>query len=161
MDVEVRELAPDRVHHGGVVLAGEGRMDPSLEAHLGRAAIPGLPSAPDDLLVWDEVGRAAEVRRQLPLRERAEAAAEVADVRVLDVPRHDVGDLVAADLAAQAVGGGEDTLALVGAGSEEANELVLPQPVARVDRERVARDDEWDAVATARMPVVLAGQAER
>ena len=44
-------------------------------------------------------GAPAQVRRQLALRERAEAAAEVADVRVVDVPRDDVADDVAADLA--------------------------------------------------------------
>ena len=49
-------------------------------------------------------GLPAQVRRQLALREGAEAAAEVADVRVVDVPRDDVGDRVAADLAAKRVG---------------------------------------------------------
>ena len=128
----------DRVDDGRVVLAGERRMDPALQADLGRAAVPRLPRAPDDLLVRDEVRRAAQVRRQLPLREGAEAAAEVADVRVLDVPGDDVADLVAADLAPQPVGRGEHALALVAAGAEEPHELVLPQLAGRVDRQRVA-----------------------
>ena len=50
-------------------------------------------------------GGAAQVRGELPLRERAEAAAEVADVRVLDVARDDVADVVAVDLAPEQVGG--------------------------------------------------------
>ena len=110
VDVQVGQLRADRVHDRGVVVAGERRVDPALEADLGRAAVPRLARPPDDLLVRDEVRRAAQVRRQLPLREGAEAAAEVADVRVLDVPRDDVADLVAADVAAEPVGGGEDAL---------------------------------------------------
>ena len=102
-------------HDRGVVVAGEGRVDPALEADLGRAALPGLARAADDLVERDEVRRAAQVRRQPALREGAEAAAEVADVRVLDVPRDDVADLVAAHLAPEPVGGGEDALALVAA----------------------------------------------
>ena len=112
-------------------------------------------------VVRDEIRRTAKVRRQPPLREGAEAAAEVADVRVLDVPRDDVADLVAADLAAEPVGGGEDTLALVAAGAEEAHELVLPQLVRRVHGQRVAGDDERDRAGLARMPAVLAREPER
>ena len=76
--------------HARVVVARERRMDPALEADLGRAALPGLADAPHDLLVGHEVRRPAEVLGELPLREGAEPAAEVADVRVLDVPRDDV-----------------------------------------------------------------------
>src|SRR5688572_25578075 len=136
-------------------------MDPALEADLRGAAIPRLAGAADDLLVRDEVRRAAQVRRQLPLREGTEAAAEVADVRVLDVPRDDVADLVAADLAAKAVGGCEDTVALVAAGAKESDELVLPQFAGGVDRQRVSADGERHRPGLARMPVVLAGEPER
>ncbi len=118
--------------------------------------------APDDLAVRDEVGLAAEVRGELPLREGAEAAAEVADVRVLDVARDDVGDDVAVDLAAQAVGGGEDALALLAAGAEEAHDLLLVELAARPGaaagrggRRRAAR------LGLARRPGVLAGEPER
>ena len=99
--VQVGHRVLDRAHDRDVVVAVEGRMDPALEADLGRAALPRLLGAAHDLLVRDEVRRAAQVRRELALRERAEAAAEVADVRVLDVPRHDVGDDVAVHLAPQ------------------------------------------------------------
>ena len=129
MDVQIGQLAPDRVDDGCVVLAGERRMDAALEAHLGRAAVPRLAAAADDLLVRDEVRRAAQVRRQLALREGAEAAAEVADVRVLDVPGDDVADLVAADLPPQPVGRREHALPLLAAGAERAGRA--PPPPAR------------------------------
>ena len=118
-------------------------------------------AAADDLLVRDEVRRAAQVRRQLALREGAEAAAEVADVRVLDVPGDDVADLVAADLPAQPVGRREHALPLLAAGAEQADELLLPQLGGRVHRQRVARDDEGDGAGLARVPAVLAGEPER
>ena len=88
--VDPRHGVLDRPHDVRVVVARERRMDPALEADLRRAALPRLLGAPNDLLERDEVRRAAQVRRELPLRERAEAAAEVADVRVLDVPGDDV-----------------------------------------------------------------------
>ena len=155
------QLVADRLDHGGVVVARERRVDAALEADLGRATFPGLARPPDDLVVRHEVGRAAQVRSQPALREGAEAAAEVADVRVLDVPGDDVADLVAADLAPQPVGGGEDPLPLLAAGAEEPHELLLPQLGGRVDRERVARDDERDAACLSRVPAVLAGEPER
>ena len=139
MDVQVGQLGPDRVDDGGVVLARERRVDAALEADLGRAAIPRLAGAADDLLVRDEVRRAAQIRRQPALREGAEAAAEVADVRVLDVPRDDVADLVAADLPAQPVGRREHALPLLAAGAEQPDELLLTQLGGRVHRQRVAR----------------------
>ena len=137
-------------------------MDPALQADLGRAALPRLDGAAHDLLVGDEVGLAAQVRGQLALREGAEPAAEVADVRVLDVAGDDVADLVAVDLAPQAVGGREHALALLAAGAEEADDLLLAELVAAVDA--AARRD---ATTNGTSPVspgaqrVLAGQAER
>src|SRR5205085_7201998 len=76
---------------------------------------------------------------ELALREGAEAAAEVADVRVVDVAGDDVADRLAVDLAAQRVGGGEDAVHLVAARAEEPGDLLLAELVARVDRERVLR----------------------
>ena len=78
-----------------VGLAGEARVDAALEADLGRAALPRLARAARDLAGRHDVRAAAQVRGEPALREGAEAAAEVADVRVVDVPRHDVGDDVA------------------------------------------------------------------
>src|SRR5204862_2634359 len=115
----------DHTHDRDVVVPGEGRMDAALEADLRRAALPRLVAAPHDLLVRHEVRRAAQVRSQLALRERAESAAEVADVRVLDVARDDVGHIVAADLAPEPVGGCENPVALPAPRAEQSHELVL------------------------------------
>jgi hypothetical protein len=100
VDVQLGQLGPDRLDHRGVVVTGEGRVDAALEADLGRASIPGLACPADDLVERNEIRGAAQVRRQSALREGAEATAEVADIRVLDVPGDDVADLVAAHLAA-------------------------------------------------------------
>ena len=85
--MQVGHRVLDRAHDRGVVVAVEGRMDAALQADLGRAPLPRLFGAPHDLAVRDEVRLAAQIRGQLPLREGTEAAAEVADVRVLDVAR--------------------------------------------------------------------------
>ena len=129
----------DRAHHARVVVTRERRVDPALQADLGRAALPRLLGSTHDLLERHEIRRPAQVRRELPLRERAEAAAEVADVRVLDVPRDDVGDLVAADLAAKRVGGGADASSLLPARLEEPRDLVLAElGSGQRERRRVA-----------------------
>src|SRR5262249_55847290 len=94
----------DRPADVDVEVAREGRMDPALETHFRGATLPGLVAAADDLVERDEVGRTTQVRRQLALRERTEAATEVADVRVVDVARDHIGDRVAADLAPKPVG---------------------------------------------------------
>ena len=109
------------------VSPGEGGVDAALEADLDRAAVPGLARAAHDLLERHDVRLPAQVRGQLALREGAEAAAEVADVRVVDVPRDDVADLVAADLAAQLVGGGEHRAEVGAARLEEGGDGVLVQ----------------------------------
>src|SRR3954466_6476208 len=110
-------------------------MDASLQTDLARAAIPGLLAAPHDLLVRDEVRRSAQIRGELPLRERAEAAAEITDVRVLDVPRDDVGHLVSAHLAAQPVGRCKDAVPFVAARAKEPHEIVLPELAPRLHGE--------------------------
>ncbi len=156
------ERVPDRRDDACVVVPGERGMDPSLEAHLRGPALPRLGGAPDDLLVRDEECRAAEVLRELPLRERAEAAPEVADVRVLDVPGDDVGDLVAADLSTQTVGGGEHLLALPTTAGEKPGELVLPELVTHEpDRRRIAAEEEGRNDRLAGRPSILACQPHR
>ncbi len=87
-----------------VPATGESRVDPALQADLGAAALPRLDGAPGDLVDAQKVGGAAEVLGELALREGAEAAAEVADVGVVDVPADDVGDAVACALAPSSVG---------------------------------------------------------
>ena len=159
--MQTREPPLDRAYDGEVVVARERRVDAALQADLGRAAFPRLAQRAHDLVVRDEVRRAAQVRRELALREGAEAAAEVADVRVLDVARDDVGDLVAVDLAAQPVGGGEDTLAFLAARAEEARQLVLPELVARVSTGSASRGHDGTATSSPGRPAVLAGEPQR
>ena len=80
-------------------------MDPALQTDLRAPAFPALHRAPGDLVDVEEVGGAAKVLRQASLREGAEATAEVADVRVVDVPADDVRDLVAVAFTPPGVGG--------------------------------------------------------
>src|SRR5215204_221963 len=100
---------------------------------------------------------AAQVFGELPFRERAEAAAEVADVGVVDVAGDDIGDLVSADLAPEPVGGREHAVGLLPARGEEPDDLVLAELLTGVDRERVPRD-ERDRRTGARGPAVFAGE---
>ena len=97
--------AGDRGAHGPheVRVEGDGqlRVDPALHAHLGGAGLRRLDRPRGDLVEREPVG----VGVALALRERAEPAAHVADVREVDVAVDDVGDLVADDVAAQVVGG--------------------------------------------------------
>src|SRR5204862_892059 len=123
--VQVGELALDRPADIEVVLAGEARMDAALEADLDGAAVPGLAGAPEDLLEWHEVGSPAQVGGELPLREGAEATPEIADVRVIDVARDDVGHDLAGDFPAQVVGGAEDRAQVAAAGLEELRDVLL------------------------------------
>ena len=136
-----------------VVVAVERRMDPALQADLRRAALPRLLRAADDLLVRDEVRRAAQVRGELALRERAEAAAEVADVRVLDVPRDDVGDGVAVHLAPQPR---RRRRARAAAPRRARGRGARSRPrrarAPRGERQRVAADDERHRARLARRP---------
>ena len=137
-------------------------MDAPLQAHLGRSPLPRLRRPPHDLVQRHEKRRAAQVLGELALREGAEAAPEVADVRVLDVSRHDVRDLVAADLAPQPIRGREDALALATPGGEEPLDLVPAELFAgQLQRERVTPDDERDVDRLPRRPTILAREAER
>ena len=75
-------------------------VDAALHADLGRAEVPRLLGAVGDLVEGQRVG----VGVGPPLGERAEPAADVADVGEVDVAVDDVGHLVADGLAAQLVG---------------------------------------------------------
>src|SRR2546423_15654359 len=99
MYVDLWNSVLDLPHDRLVVLAGESGMDSALQADLGRAARPSLAGTTRDLAVRHEIRGAAQIRRELALRERAKATAEVADVRVLDVPGADVRHVVSTDFA--------------------------------------------------------------
>ena len=102
MDLGRRRLhRPADLEVGRAAVVG---MDAALQAHLGRAALPGLAGAARDLGEVEVVGRPAQMLGEPALGEGAEAAAEVADVGVVDVAVDDVGDPLAADLLAQLVG---------------------------------------------------------
>ena len=79
---------------------GQLGVDAALHADLGRAEVPGLLGAVGDLVEGQRVG----VGVGAPLGERAEPAADVADVGEVDVAVDDVGHLVADGLPAQVVG---------------------------------------------------------
>jgi hypothetical protein len=100
VDVHLR----DPLLHGGdeveVRRGGQLGVDAALHAHLGRAELPRLLGPVGHLVERERVG----VGVGAPLRERAEPAADVADVGEVDVAVDDVGDLVTHGLAAQVVG---------------------------------------------------------
>ena len=110
--VQVRAAPLDLGRDVEVGGAGQVRVDAALHADLGRAGLPRLGGAVADLLHRERVG----VCVSAPLRERAEPAAGVADVGEVDVPRDDVGDIVAGCLPAQPVrqGGQRVELGTVG-----------------------------------------------
>src|SRR5215207_11394571 len=153
MDVKFRQLGLQGAADLEVGVAGESRMDSALEADLHGAAFPGLPPAPHDLAQRDEIRPAAQVRSQPSLREGAEAAAEVADVRVVDVARDDVGDGVAVHQAPQPVGRREDPVQLVAASREEPGDLVLAQYLAGIDRQRIAWRERYGGMRAGRPAV--------
>src|SRR4029453_17245311 len=87
-----------------VGLAGVVGMDAALQADLGGAALPRLDGAARHFFQREIVGLAAQVVVRAALGEGAEAAAEVADVGVVDVAVDDVGNDAAANRLAQGVG---------------------------------------------------------
>ena len=92
--MSVRRL-PDRLDDLEVVVAVEARVDPALQADLGRALGLGLDHPAGDLVQPEQVRRAAQVERQRALGEGAEPALEGAHVGVVDVAVGDPGDGVA------------------------------------------------------------------
>ena len=88
---------PDQVGVGG---GGQRRVDAALHADLGGAVRPGLLGPVGDLVQREPV----RVGVALALGERAEPAADVADVGEVDVAVDHVGDVVADRVAAQVVG---------------------------------------------------------
>ena len=125
VDVEVGQLRLDCLADLDVVVAREARVDAALQADLRRTALPGLVAATDDLLERHHVRGPPQVLGQLALRERAEPAAEVADVRVVDVARDDVAHRVAAHLAPELVRRLEDGVERRAPGLEQGGDVVL------------------------------------
>ncbi len=99
MQVYARDPAPDLAGQVEVGGPGQVRVDAALHAYLGGAGRPRRLGPGTDLLLGERVG----VGVAPPLRERAEPAPGVADVREVDVPIDDVGDVVADGVAPQVV----------------------------------------------------------
>ena len=104
MDVHAGNCLANRSTDFEIGLTGETRLDSTLHAHFGRAAIPGLARTPRDLVHRQRVRPAAQVLAQLPFREGTELTLEVANVGVVDVAAHHVRDDVTARLATERVG---------------------------------------------------------
>ena len=111
--------------------AGQLGVDAALHADLGGAELPRLLGAVGDLVERERVG----VGVGAPLGERAEPAADVADVGEVDVAVDDVGDVVADRLAAQVVGQPADLAQQVALGGHQGQRVLVGQ-VARVASRR-------------------------
>ena len=100
VDVDIRHAGLHGVEEVQIEGTGKIGVDTALHADLARAEFPRLLGAVGHLGERERVGLAV----LLSLRERAEAAAHVADVREVDVAVDHVGDLVADGLGPQVVG---------------------------------------------------------
>ena len=81
-------------------------------------------TTPLDLLDVEQIGIAAQVERERPLRERAEATLERADIRVVDVAVPHEGDGIADRLDSELVGDRGDMEEVGPARAEERHDLV-------------------------------------
>ena len=131
VDVHLGDDRLDRPADRFVGGAGVVGMDAALQADFRRAAIPRLDRAARDFLDGEIVGRAAQILVRAALREGAELAPEVADVGVVDVAVDDVAHDVAADRAAQRVGGLRDVPVVGVARREQAHDVGRGEPFAR------------------------------
>ena len=133
VDVDIRYAGLHRVEEIEVEGAREVGMDAALHAHLGRAPAPRLLGPVGHLGKRQRVGLGID----LALRERAEAASDVAHVREVDVAVHDVGDVVADRLGAQVVGDPAERLERRALGAEQRERLLVgDRPMGGGLRER-------------------------
>ena len=102
-------------------------VDAALHAHLGGAEVPRLLGPVGDLVEGERV----RVGVGASLGERAEPAADVADVGEVDVAVDHVGDVVADRLPAQVVGEADHLLEQVALGGHQGQRVLVGQ-VARV-----------------------------
>ena len=131
VDVDVGRAGAHRLEHVQVVVAVEVGVDAALQADLGGALVDRLHHAPRDLVELQQVRRPAQVERERPLGEGAEAALERADVRVVDVAVAHEGHVVAGDVAAQVVGHLGHQAHLGAAGAEQRDDLRLAHLLAQ------------------------------
>ena len=83
--------------------AGVGRVNAALHAHFRRAPPPCLARLLGDHVERQIIGRAAQMFGRLALGERAELAAQSADIGVIDIARYDIGRAIAVNALAQLV----------------------------------------------------------
>ena len=96
MDVELGELRFDGPQDVAVMLVGLVRVDATLDADLGRAAVDRV------LTLLENLGMATIVgvdRVVLVARETTKRTAHIADIRKIDVAADDVADIVTTVLA--------------------------------------------------------------
>src|SRR2546422_1937688 len=148
VQMEPGQGALDRAREVDVVAPVELRRQPGLDADLGRAELPRLPRAPDDLVEGQQVPLLLAV----VAAERAEAAVLDADVGEVDVAvddvRHDVADLPAAQLV-----GDEREGVQVAADRARQRDAVIDGELAAVE------NADEDAADVARRPVEDGGEA--
>ncbi len=125
VNVDAGRRTADGLANLDVCTAGEAWFDASLHAHLGRAPLPRLARPPRNLVERQCVGPASKVFTQLAFGKGAELAFEIADVRVIDVARHDVRNHVPAHIAPQRVGSRAHGRKLVAARLKQTDDLAL------------------------------------
>ena len=130
VDVQVGAGVFHRAQDRDVGLAGIGRVDAALQAHLGRALGHRFARTLGDFLEVEIVGFVAKARLAAGLGKGAERAGVRADVGVVDVAIDDVGHLVAHRRCAQAVRRLDDRLRIRAARGEERGDVRLVQLVA-------------------------------
>src|SRR6516165_3578798 len=131
MDVNAGYRIFDRAADRQIRRSGIFRMDAPLQAHLGRAPLPGFLDPPLDLCEIEVVGAAAQVFAELALGKGAELATEIADIRVVDVAGHDIADNVAVDSLPEFVRGAADRFKPRAARREELHDLGLAECFSR------------------------------
>ena len=120
----------DRAADADIRRAGVVGMDAALQAHFRRAALPCLPRTPHHFVQCQIVRRAAQFLVRLALGERAELAAIIADVGVVDVAVDHVTHDVAADRLTQRIRCGDHMLIVGIARREQPHDLGFVQPRA-------------------------------
>ena len=123
VDVDVGGARLDCLEDPEVEVTRQARVQPSLDAHLGRAVGPGLLGSVGDLVERERVALGVD----LALRESTEAAARVTDVGEVDVAVDDVGDLLADPLPPKVVGDTAERLERVAIGLEERQRLFVAE----------------------------------
>ena len=141
MDVHPRHRPLHRAQQRDVSFAGVGGMNAALHADLGRAPRPGFLHPAPDLFEREIIGLAAERFGRLALGERAEPAAERAEVGVVDVPVDDVAHGLTGGRRPDFVRRGESRLERALARAEELHDARFVEPLApaRARKRRVKR----------------------